>query len=67
MKTIMSEKAVCKWLGISESYLKDLRRNKGFPSYAITREFHLYNKQDIIDWVTGRQTVEYELVPPQFP
>jgi len=57
---IMSEKAVCRWLDISAWYLKDLRRNKSFPSYPITREFHLYDKQDIIAWIVGHSAVEFE-------
>lgn len=54
MKTILSEEAVCKWLGIKEWRLADLRNDSKLPYYAVTREFRLYTKQDIEEWVLGQ-------------
>lgn len=39
---------VCKWLGISNSQLKLLRKQNTFPVYRLGRTY-LYKKQDIID------------------
>lgn len=61
MKTILSEQAVCKWLGIREWKLADLRKDDKFPYYAATRELRFYTKQDIEEWVLGQMKYPIEL------
>ena len=55
MKTILSENAVCRWLGVTEWKLADLRKDDKFPYYAATRELRFYTKQDIEEWVLGQK------------
>ena len=50
MKTILSEKAVMKWLGISEWQLKNLRE-LGLPYYTFGREIKFYTKQEVTEWI----------------
>jgi len=56
-KTILSEKAVCKWLDISQWKLEDLRKNHEFPYFEVGRELRFYTKQAIEQWVLG--CIEY--------
>lgn len=50
IQTILSEKAVLKWLGISPYQLGNLRE-LGLPCIVFGREIRFYVKQSVIGWV----------------
>lgn len=52
MKTILSEQAVCKWLGVSEYQLKNLRE-LGLHYYGFGREIRFYVRQEIVEWIVN--------------
>lgn len=51
MKTILSEKAIHRWLGTSAWQLERLRNDHDLPYFALTRELRVYSKQSVGQWI----------------
>lgn len=46
---IITEEQLQKWLGLSDYQLEQIRGK--LPKYSLTREFRLYNRLHIIEWL----------------
>lgn len=56
--TIISKKEAAEILGITETHLMRLSRNKGLPHYKPNGGKVYFVREEVIKWLTGKEETE---------